>query len=100
MLHDFQTGNMQLRAVTPELDAIPGQLHQAASRVVLAMFASSMTLATAVVLPGDLSRTLNVLLAVACALLATGAWTILFFWHWVARGKPVRVTPLLRFFRR
>jgi hypothetical protein len=68
--------------------------------VVLALFAVSMTLATAIVLPSAVTQTLNVLLAVACALLATGAWTILFFWHWVARGRPVRLTPLLRFFRR
>jgi ubiquinone biosynthesis protein len=99
VLHDFQTGNMQVRAVTPELDDLPKQIHQVGSRVVLALFAVSMTLATAIVLP-DGKQTFHALLAGACAALASGAWTILFFWHFVARGKPVRVTPLLRFFRR
>ena len=100
MLHDFDTGNIQIRAVTPELDLLPATLHQVGSRIVLGMFAVSMTLATAVVLPDNTAQTLRVLLAVCTALLATGSWTILFWWHWVGRGKPVRLTPLLRFFRR
>jgi ubiquinone biosynthesis protein len=100
MLHDFDSGNIQFRAVTPELDMLPATLHQVGSRIVLGMFAVSMTLATAVVLPDDTAQTLRVLLAVCTGLLATGAWTILFWWHWVGRGKPVRLTPLLRFFRR
>jgi ubiquinone biosynthesis protein len=100
VLHDFDTGNIQIRAVTPELDLLPATLHQVGSRIVLGMFAVSMTLATAVVLPHTVSETPRLVLAVACGLLATGAWTILFWWHWVGRGKPVRLTPLLRFFRR
>ena len=28
------------------------------------------------------------------------AWIILLVWHWFGRGKPMRVTPLLRFIRR
>jgi ubiquinone biosynthesis protein len=100
VLHDFQTGNMQVRVVTPELDALPDQIRQTGSRVVLALFAVSMTLATAIVVPEERGQTFHALLAAACALLATGAWTILFLWHFVARGKPVRLTPLLRFFRR
>jgi hypothetical protein len=31
---------------------------------------------------------------------AVASWTALFVWHWSGAGKPVRVTPLLRFFRR
>jgi ubiquinone biosynthesis protein len=100
VLHDFDTGNVQIRAVTPELDLLPATLHQVGSRIVLGMFAVSMTLATAVVLPTDTAQTLRVVLAVCCGLLATGAWTILFWWHFVGRGKPVRLTPLIRFFRR
>jgi hypothetical protein len=34
------------------------------------------------------------------ALAAVASWTALFVWHWFGAGKPVRVTPLLRFFRR
>jgi ubiquinone biosynthesis protein len=100
VLHDFETGNIQVLAVTPELDALPDQIRQTGSRVVLALFAVSMTLATAIVLPEERGQPFHALLAAACAVLATGAWTILFIWHFVARGKPVRLTPLLRFFRR
>jgi len=38
--------------------------------------------------------------AVVLALAATGSWTALLAWHWLGRGKPMRLTPLLRFFRR
>jgi hypothetical protein len=38
--------------------------------------------------------------AVVLALAAVASWTALFVWHWFGAGKPVRVTPLLRFFRR
>lgn len=100
VLHDFETGNIQVRAVTPELSVLPSLVHQLGSRVVLGLFAFAMTLATAIVLPTELGQTFRVVLASACALLAASAWTILFFWHFIGRGRPVRVTPLLRFFRR
>ncbi len=100
VLHDFETGNIQVRAVTPELDAMPAMLHQVGSRIVLGVFASSMTLATAIVLPDDPSFRLRLALAVFCGVSATLSWTVLFWWHFIGRGRPVRVTPLLRFFRR
>jgi ubiquinone biosynthesis protein len=100
VLHDFETGNIQVRAVTPELDAVPAMLHQVGSRVVLAIFAASMTLATATVLPDDPALHLRVALAVFCGLAATLSWTTLFWWHFLGRGRPLRVTPLLRLFRR
>jgi hypothetical protein len=27
-------------------------------------------------------------------------WTSLFAWHWLGRGKPMRLAPLVKFFRR
>jgi hypothetical protein len=99
VLHDFETGNLMLRAVTPQLDTLPGVVHQTGSRLVLALFAAAMTLATAVVLPETTGQPWHGLLAATCAALAAGAWTILFVWHFV-RGKPLKVTPLMRFFRR
>jgi hypothetical protein len=37
---------------------------------------------------------------IVLALAAVASWTSLFVWHWLRAGNPVRVTPLLRFFRR
>jgi ubiquinone biosynthesis protein len=100
LLHDFETGNILVRAVTPELDEIPRYLHVLGGRLGLAAFASSMTLATALTVPETTNSTPRAVVAVVCAIAALIAWIILLVWHWFGRGKPVRVTPLLRFFRR
>ena len=100
VLHDVETGNLQIRAVTPALDEVPALLHQMSGRIGLTAFAFAMTLSTAVVVAGADTGWVRVALAVACGLTAAGAWTLLFWWHVVGRGKPLRVAPLLRFFRR
>lgn len=100
VLHDVETGNLQIRAVTPALDEVPALLHQMSGRIGLTAFAFAMTLSTAVVVAGADTGWVRVALAVACGLAAAGAWTLLFWWHVVGRGKPLRVAPLLRFFRR
>jgi hypothetical protein len=51
ILHDAQAGNLQVRAMTPELDEIPAMIHSHASRLALTAFASSMTLGAALVFP-------------------------------------------------
>jgi hypothetical protein len=40
------------------------------------------------------------ILAAVLAVCAVVSWTALFVWHWFGRGKPMKVTPLLRLFRR
>ncbi len=95
ILHDVETGSLQIRAVTPELDEIPGLLHQLASRLTLGLFASSLSLAASILVAAGAPG-----LAVLCGLVAAGSWTALFWWHLVGRGKPLRLAPLLRFFRR
>jgi ubiquinone biosynthesis protein len=100
VFHDLETGNIQVRAMTPELDALPGVLHQLGSRVTLGMFALSMTLATAVLASGSKPSMPQLVLAIACGLTAASSWTILFWWHFVGRGKPFRLSPWLRLFRR
>lgn len=100
VLHDFQTGNIQVRAITTELDELPSLLHQHGSRTVLAMFAASLALACAMLVPSGLSHWLPAALAVFCGLSSTIAWIILLSWHFLGRGKPMRVTPFLRFLRR
>jgi hypothetical protein len=100
VLHDFQTGNIQVRAITTELDELPSLLHQHGSRTVLAMFAGSLALACALLVPAGLSHWLPAALAIFCGLSSTTAWLILLSWHFLGRGKPMRVTPFLRFLRR
>jgi hypothetical protein len=31
---------------------------------------------------------------------AVAGWTTLLAWHWLGRGKPLRLAPLVKFFRR
>jgi hypothetical protein len=31
---------------------------------------------------------------------AVAGWTALLAWHWLGRGKPLRLAPLVKFFRR
>jgi ubiquinone biosynthesis protein len=100
LLHDLETGNLQVRAVTPELDALPALLHQAAGRMALALFASVMTLCTALVLPEHTPHWSQLALSVVLGLTAAGAWSVSFWWHVVGRGKPLKLGPLIRLFRR
>jgi ubiquinone biosynthesis protein len=99
LLHDFETGNLQVRAMTPELDALPLTLHQAASRLSLSLFATAMALCSALLLPGGLDDVPRLVLSIALGLASATAWLILLGWHFV-RGRPLRITPLLRLFRR
>ena len=101
VLHDVETGNLQVRAVTPSLDGIAPMLHQLGSRIALALFATSLSVAGAVLLPRDPVTFHRVpIIAVLCILVAAGAWTVLWWWHWVGSGKRLRIAPLVQFFRR
>jgi hypothetical protein len=51
LMHDFETGNIMVRAVTPELDRIPRHLHALGGRLSLAAFASATTIATTIAVP-------------------------------------------------
>ncbi|MBC7171936.1 MAG: AarF/ABC1/UbiB kinase family protein, partial [Polyangiaceae bacterium] len=70
VLHDFETGNIQVRALTPELDAMTTVVHQLGGRLVLGFFAMSMTLATVGVIPDDTSHRVKLVLAIVCGLAA------------------------------
>jgi ubiquinone biosynthesis protein len=100
LLHDFETGNIMVRAVTPELDDVPRLLHALGGRLTLAAFAMATTLAAVIAVPETTESTLRMVVAAALALAAVASWTALTAWHWLGRGKPLRLTPLLRFFRR
>jgi ubiquinone biosynthesis protein len=100
LLHDFETGNIMVRAVTPQLDDVPRRLHSLGGRLSLAAFASTTTIATALAVPATVDSTPRMITAALLALSAIMGWVALFAWHWFGRGDLIRITPLLRFFRR
>jgi ubiquinone biosynthesis protein len=100
LMHDFETGNIMVRAVTPELDELPKRLHVLGGRIALAAFASSTTIATAIVMPETGESTPRLLAAAVLAFAAVTGWVTLFAWHWLGQGKPMKLAPLVRFFRR
>jgi ubiquinone biosynthesis protein len=100
LMHDFETGNIMVRAVTPGLDEVPRHLHALGGRLSLAAFATATTIATAIAVPETTASTPRMVAAVVLAFAAAMSWAALLFWHWFGRGKPLRLTPLLRLFRR
>lgn len=101
ILHDVETGNLQFRAVTPTLDGLPSMLHSVTKRLSLAAFAVAMTLACvlAITPPGRQGWGWWVVCVVS-GVVSVGAWLSLAALNAVGSGKPLRVSPLLRFFRR
>ncbi len=100
ILHDVETGNVQVRVVAPALDPVAGMLHQLGGRISLALFAFAMTLATATLLEPAVRGTVHWLVPTALGLMAAGAWTMLTWWQLIARGRPLKVGPWIRFLRR
>jgi ubiquinone biosynthesis protein len=100
LLHDLETGNLQVRAVTPELDEVPRLLHALGGRVSLAAFAASATIATAIAVPESTTSTPRMVVAICMALAAVVGWSGLAAWHGFGRGKPIKAASLLRWLRR
>jgi hypothetical protein len=100
LLHDFETGNIMVRAVTPELDELPARLHALGGRLSLGAFAAATTIAAAIAMPAASGSTPQRVAASVLGLCAAFGWISLLLWHWLGRGKPLRLAPLVRFFRR
>jgi ubiquinone biosynthesis protein len=100
LLHDFETGNIRVRAMTPELDELPRLLHQASGKLGLSLFATSTTLASALIAPQVGSDLVAAVPSLVVGIVSAGAWVTLLGWHVFGRGKPLRVSPIIRFFRR
>jgi hypothetical protein len=75
-------------------------LHALGGRLSLAAFATATTIATAIAVPETTASTPRMMTTVVLAFSAIMGWSALFTWHWFGRGKPVKLTPLLRIFRR
>lgn len=100
ILHDSQAGNLQVRSLTPQLDLLPQTVHYMGSRLVLSLFAGSMTMVTAIFLAMEHRQTLHNWLIGLAALMALSSWMLLLGWHFVQIGRPYRATAFLQFFRR
>jgi ubiquinone biosynthesis protein len=100
LLHDFESGHLQLRALTPELDQLPARLHALGGKLSLAAFASATLIAAAILAPQAAGSTSMTTVATLLALASVLGWAVLLAWHGFGRGKPLQLTPLLRLFRR
>ncbi len=106
ILHDMETGNVQVRPIMPKLDALPDRLHDSATRVAVAIFSASMSICAAIMVPDRWDATNWYFDAIKIALFfvaftaAVSGWIVTWWWHWLGRGINLRLTPLLRFFRR
>ncbi len=103
ILHDFETGNVQVKPITPKLDKLPDTLYQSATRLAVALFAASMSVCAAVIVPDGYEGYMDwvrIAFFVLFTTLAIGGWTVTWWWHWLGRGRSFRVTPLLKLFRR
>jgi protein-S-isoprenylcysteine O-methyltransferase Ste14 len=86
--------------VTPTLDEVPRHLHALGGRIALAAFATATTIAAAIAVPATTELTPQLVMTALLALAAVASWTTLLVWHWFGRGKPMKLAPLVRFFRR
>jgi len=50
--------------------------------------------------PETTESTPRLIAAAVLAFAAAAGWMSLLAWHWFGQGKPMKLTPLLRFFRR
>lgn len=100
IMHDAETGNIQVRAITPQLDAVVPLLHQLGSRLALAAFASTMTMAAALLIAlSSPERPHAVAIGVTTGV-AASAWLGLWSTHFFGRGRPFRARTVLQFFKR
>lgn len=100
LLQDVETGNLQVRAVSPALDELPLRIHQLASRLSLTGFAAALSICAALLVPAEMQLDLRSVLFVFCFVTAAVGWTTLLWWHVLGRGRPVRVAEIMKLLRR
>jgi ubiquinone biosynthesis protein len=100
LLHDVETGNLQLRALTPELDRVPQLLRWSSGRLSLGLFAASMSLCCAVIVAAEPVGSVAIGLAVVTFAGAVLGWIGTFASYFVGSGHTVRLAPLIKLFRR
>lgn len=103
ILHDLETGNVQVRPRMPELEQLPSLLHDSATRIGVAVFAASMSIASAMVVPDGYEHPMEwvkIGLFFVFLVAALSGWAVVWFWHWLGRGFSLPIGGLLRLLRR
>jgi len=100
LMHDMETGNLQLRALTPELDSLPQLVRWSSGRASLTAFSASMSICCALIVAMSPASHLQWGLAAFTLLCALIGWGITFASYWIGTGQAVSVSPLIRLFRR
>lgn len=100
LMHDMETGNLQLRALTPELDSLPQLVRWSSGRASLTAFSATMSLCCAGLVAMGPASKLQWGLAIFTLLCAIMGWSGTFFSYWIGTGQAVSVSPLIRLFRR
>ena len=103
ILHDLETGNVQVRPLMPELERLPSLLHDSATRIGVAIFAASMSMASAMVVPDGYEHTMEwvkIGLFFVFAISAIAGWAVVWFWHWFGRGLNLPLGSILKLLRR
>jgi ubiquinone biosynthesis protein len=100
ILHDTETGNIQIHAITPKLNEVPDLIHQLASRITLMGFAFSMTLTATLLAVIETPESRHPFMTAFCIFMSCISWGYLWLWHLLGRGKPFRLRSITQFFRR
>ncbi len=100
LLTDVESGNLQVHARSPGLESLPDRLQQLGNRLSLTAFAVALSICAAILVPEALQLDLRSGLFGLCLVLAVSAWTVLWWWTVLGRGKPLRLAPLRKLFRR
>lgn len=103
ILHDLETGNVQVRPRMPELEKLPNLLHDSATRIGVAVFAASMSMSSAMVVPDGYEHPMEwvkVALFFVFAISAISGWAVVWFWHWLGRGVNLPIGTLFKLWRR
>jgi len=103
ILHDFETGNVIVKPITPDLDKLPDTVYQSATRIAVALFASSMTIASAVSIPDGYEGYMDwarIAMFMVFTSFAIASWSVTWWWHWLGKERSLKLAPILDFFRR
>jgi ubiquinone biosynthesis protein len=103
ILHDLETGNVQVRPQTPKLDLLPDRIYQSTSRLGVAIFSSAMTISAALVVPDGWAHPMQwfkIVLFLSLSTFSLAGWVTMWWWHFLGQGKKLRLAPLIQLFRR
>jgi len=100
IMHDAETGNIRVRAISPGLDLIAPMLHQLAGRLTLTVFAATMTIASVMLIAFADPQRVSGFVAGLFIAATVFSWGWLSLWHMFGSGKRLRLSKIMQFVRR